>query len=61
MTKKDNKESGGIEPVHVNKDVWFYPVGRKLEFTVYIGHKSTLFDINKSLLRKYICPKRKKK
>lgn len=48
MAIKDN-----INPVNINKDVWFYPVGNKLEFTVYVDGKPKLFDVPKSKLKKY--------
>jgi len=41
MKKKENS----IPPVNINEDVWFYPVGKHLEFCVYIGRSPKTFNV----------------
>ena len=52
MKKKNKKDY--INPVTITKDVWFYPMPKKLDFTVYIGQNVTLFSISKKKLLKYL-------
>lgn len=43
-----------VRPVGITEDVWFYPMEKRLDFTVYIDGKSLLFSISKKKLAKYL-------
>jgi len=43
-----------IKKVKINKDIWFYPVEDRLEFTVYTDCGPILFEIPLKKIIKYL-------
>jgi len=48
------KKEKTVNPITIEKDVWFYPMEKRLDFTVYVNGKPKLFSIYKKKLKKYI-------
>lgn len=61
MTTKKNtikgvKEKDYVNPVNISEDVWFYPMPKRLEFTVKLQDRYVMFEISRKKLQKYITP-----
>ena len=54
MSKKVKEKIGYIKPINIDKNVWFYPMETRLEFTVYVAGVARLFSISKKVLIKHL-------